>query len=99
MAFQDKQPFFSFLQNFASGTEQEVKAVAENYILDERVPDEREDKFLAYNDFPAGRIPADVEKVRGGFLPPQLKSSEELEKQTKGNHPEWKMKQALSLGK
>jgi hypothetical protein len=71
MAFQDKQPFFSFLQNFASGTEQEVKAVAENYILDERVPDEREDKFLAYNDFPAGRIPTDVEKVRGGFLPPR----------------------------
>jgi hypothetical protein len=46
-----------------------------------------------------GRIPGDVEKVRGGFLPPKLKSSEELEKQTKGNHLKWKMKPALLQGK
>jgi hypothetical protein len=45
-------------------------------------------KVRPFQDAPLGRIPADVEKVRGGFLPPQLKSSEELEKQTKGNHPE-----------
>ena len=39
MAFQGKQPFFAFLQGTAVGTAIDVVAPAENYILDERVPD------------------------------------------------------------
>ncbi len=51
MAFQGKQPFFAFLQGSAAGTAIDVAAPAENYILDERVPDAREDEFLGLNGF------------------------------------------------
>ena len=51
MAFQAKQPFFAFLQGIAAGTALEETAPAENYILDERVPDTREDDFLGFNGF------------------------------------------------
>ena len=51
MAFQDKQPFFAFLKGAAARTALEEAAPAENYILDERVPDAREDEFLALNGF------------------------------------------------
>lgn len=50
MAFQNKNRFFSFLQE-AAGDELSVSAPAENYILDERVPPGREDDFLSFNDF------------------------------------------------
>ncbi len=53
MAFQGKQPFFAFLQGTAAGTAFEEVAPAENYVLDERVPDARENDFLALNDFAA----------------------------------------------
>jgi len=51
VAFQAKQPFFAFLQGIAAGTALEETAPAENYILDERVPDAREDDFLGLNGF------------------------------------------------
>ena len=51
MAFQGKQPFFAFLQNTAAGATLEEAAPAENYILDERVPDARENDFLGLNGF------------------------------------------------
>ena len=51
MAFQAKQPFFAFLQGTAAGAALEETAPAENYILDERVPDAREDDFLGLNGF------------------------------------------------
>lgn len=51
MAFQGKQPFFAFLQGTAAGTALEEVAPAENYILDERVSDAREDEFLSFNGF------------------------------------------------
>jgi hypothetical protein len=51
VAFQGKQPFFAFLQGAAAGKTLEEAAPAENYILDERVPDAREDEFLDFNDF------------------------------------------------
>lgn len=50
MAFQTKQPFFDFLQRGAVGIP-DGAAPAENYILDERLPDAREDEFLAFNAF------------------------------------------------
>ena len=52
MAFQGKQSFFAFLRGTAAGAALEEAAPAENYILDERVPDAREDDFLSFNDFP-----------------------------------------------
>ncbi|MGO8677786.1 MAG: hypothetical protein ACLQVX_18175 [Limisphaerales bacterium] len=51
VAFQAKQPFFAFLQGMAAGATLEEAAPAENYILDERVPDVRQDDFLALNGF------------------------------------------------
>jgi hypothetical protein len=51
VAFQDKQPFFAFLQAIAGRTALEEVAPAENYVLDERVPGAREDDFLALNGF------------------------------------------------
>jgi hypothetical protein len=51
VAFQGKQPFFAFLQGIAAGTALEEAAPAENYILDERVPDARENDFLGLNGF------------------------------------------------
>jgi hypothetical protein len=51
VAFQAKQPFFAFLQGTAAGAALEEAAPAENYILDERVPDAREDDFLGLNGF------------------------------------------------
>ena len=51
MAFQGKQPFFAFLQGTAAGAALEDVAPAENYVLDERVSDAREDDFLAFNGF------------------------------------------------
>lgn len=51
VAFQAKQPFFAFLQGVAARAALEETAPAENYILDERVPDAREDDFLALNSF------------------------------------------------
>ena len=51
MAFQGKQPFFAFLQGAAAGTAVDHAAAAENYILDERVPDARENDFLGLNGF------------------------------------------------
>lgn len=51
MAFQGKPPFFTFLQGTAAGPALEEVAPAENYILDERVPNAREDDFLALNGF------------------------------------------------
>jgi hypothetical protein len=51
MAFQKKYPFFSFLQSMASGTTLEEVAPAENYILDERLPDAREEQFFNFNGF------------------------------------------------
>lgn len=51
MAFQGKSPFFAFLQGAAGGTALEEIAPAENYILDERVPDARENDFLGLNSF------------------------------------------------
>lgn len=51
MAFQGKQPFFAFLQGTAAVAALEEAAPAENYVLDERVPDAREDDFLALNGF------------------------------------------------
>lgn len=51
MAFQGKQPFFAFLQGTAAGTAIDVAAPAENYVLDERVPDARGGEFLAFNGF------------------------------------------------
>ena len=51
MAFQGKQPFFAFLQGTAAAAALEEVAPAENYVLDERVPDAREDDFLAYRGF------------------------------------------------
>lgn len=53
MAFQGKQPFFAFLQSSAAAAALEETAPAENYILDERVPDARGDDFLAFNGFAA----------------------------------------------
>ena len=53
MAFQAKEPFFAFLQGTAAGAALEEAAPAENYILDERVPDAREDDFLTFNAFSA----------------------------------------------
>lgn len=52
MSFQGKMPFFAFLQGVAAGTALEEAAPAENYILDERVPDARENEFFSFNDFP-----------------------------------------------
>lgn len=51
MAFQGKQPFFAFLQRKAAGKAIDLAAPAENYILDERVPDARENDFLGLNGF------------------------------------------------
>jgi hypothetical protein len=51
MAFQKKHSFFSFLQGKASGSTLEEVAPAENYILDERLPDAREDEFFNFNGF------------------------------------------------
>lgn len=51
MAFQGKQPFLSFLQSSASAADLEDTAPAENWILDERVPNAREDTFLAHSGF------------------------------------------------
>ncbi len=51
MAFQKKHSFFSFLQGKASGSTLEEVAPAENYILDERLPDVREDEFFNFNGF------------------------------------------------
>ncbi len=51
MSFQGKVPFFAFLQGIAAGTALEEAAPAENYILDERVPDARENDFLDFNGF------------------------------------------------
>lgn len=51
MAFQAKPPFFAFLQGTAAGAAVEEAAPAENYILDERLPDGREYNFLAFNGF------------------------------------------------
>ncbi|MCY2996236.1 MAG: hypothetical protein NTY19_51555 [Planctomycetota bacterium] len=51
MAFQGKEPFFAFLQSTAAGAVVEESAPAENYILDERVPNSREDDFLGFNGF------------------------------------------------
>jgi len=51
VAFQAKQPFFAFLQGTAAGAVLEEAAPAENYILDERVTDAREDDFLGLNGF------------------------------------------------
>jgi len=51
MAFQGKSPFFSFLQATAAVAALEQCAPAENYILDERVPDTRENDFLALSGF------------------------------------------------
>jgi hypothetical protein len=53
VAFQGKQPFFAFLQSLAGGAKFEEIAPAENYILDERVPANRVDDFLAFNGFAA----------------------------------------------
>lgn len=53
MAFQGKQPFFAFLQGTAAGTALEEVAPAENYVLDERVPDARAGDYLSFNDFPS----------------------------------------------
>ena len=52
VAFQKKNTFFSFLQGKASGSTLEEVAPAENYILDERLPDAREDEFFDFNGFP-----------------------------------------------
>jgi len=51
VSFQGKVPFFAFLQGIAAGTTLEEAAPAENYILDERVPDARENDFLGLNGF------------------------------------------------
>ena len=51
MSFQGKMPFFAFLQGIAAGKALEEAAPAENYILDERVPDARENDFLGLNGF------------------------------------------------
>lgn len=51
MAFQGKQPFFSFLQKSVVGAAIDDTGPAENYILDERLPGAREDDFLALNGF------------------------------------------------
>lgn len=51
MAFQRKQPFFSFLQSVAAPGRLDEFAPAQNYILDERVPDAREEDYLAHNAF------------------------------------------------
>lgn len=53
MAFQGKSPFFDFLQNTAAIPALEHSAPAENYILDERVPDARENDFLSLSGFSA----------------------------------------------
>lgn len=60
MAFQGREPFFAFLRGAAAGTALEEVAPAENYILDERVPDAREDDFLALNDFASGSHARDI---------------------------------------
>jgi len=52
MAFQSKTSFFAFLQSKTSGSSLREVAVAENYILEERVPDAREDEFFNFNGFP-----------------------------------------------
>lgn len=46
MAFQSKRLFFNFLRTAASSAALEHSAPAENHILEERVPDAREDDFL-----------------------------------------------------
>lgn len=51
MAFQRKHSFFAFLQGTASGSKLEEVAPAENYILDERLPDAREEEFFNFNGF------------------------------------------------
>lgn len=53
MAFQNKRPFFDFLRTVASSAALEQSAPAENHILDERVPDARENDFLALSGFAA----------------------------------------------
>jgi len=53
VAFQGKQPFFAYLQGAAAGTAVDIAAPAENYILDERIPDARENDFLNLNGFAA----------------------------------------------
>ena len=51
MAFQGRLPFFEFLQAAAGAMSVDEAGPAENYILDERVPDARENDFLALNGF------------------------------------------------
>ena len=58
MAFQGKNPFFSFLQK-AAGDELSISAPADNYILDERVPPDREDDFLCFNEFESVTLDSD----------------------------------------
>ncbi len=52
MAFQKKHLFLTLLQGKASGSTLEEVAPAENYILDERLPDARADEFFDFNGFP-----------------------------------------------
>ena len=51
MSFQGKQPFFAFLKGAAAGAALTEAAPAENYILDERISDEREADFLSLSGF------------------------------------------------
>jgi hypothetical protein len=53
MAFQNKHPFFEFLLTAVSASVLEHSAPAENHILDERVPDARENDFLTSSGFAA----------------------------------------------
>lgn len=58
MAFQGKNPFYSFLQE-AAKEDLAIGAPAENCILDERVPSSREDEFLSFNGFELNTLDAD----------------------------------------
>jgi hypothetical protein len=57
VSFQGKEPFFTFLKGVATGAVLEEAAPAENYILDERLSDERQNEFLTMSGFTA-RTPA-----------------------------------------
>lgn len=60
MSFQSKQQFFAFLQVAASAATVDITAPAENYILDERVPDARENDFLGLRGFTSAVYSKDV---------------------------------------
>lgn len=51
MAFQNSPPFLQFLQQAASSASLGESAPAENFILDERLPSDREQDFLDFGGF------------------------------------------------